>query len=181
MTEATIADDVQAYKDLRKYEQSAEWKALLEELDKRINETEQKIMESRWDASIVKSTHCVMWAREELYKGFLEKITDKKAAYLREVLIKEMDAILSQILYKVMDDMWASLDTPVFSVTDLLRFDVKSLHYLKRLLSNTIDTLDPKKKGTKDTMNPYNEDYSNEVVENTPGETDTPEIPEEAK
>ena len=47
MTEATIADDVQAYKDLRKYEQSAEWKALLEELDKRINETEQKIMESR--------------------------------------------------------------------------------------------------------------------------------------
>jgi hypothetical protein len=47
MTEATIADDVQAFKDLRKYETSDEWKALLEELDKRINETEQKILSSR--------------------------------------------------------------------------------------------------------------------------------------
>ena len=68
MTEATITDDVQAFKDLRKYETSDEWKALDSELDTRINETEQKIMASRWDANIVKSVHCVMWAREELYK-----------------------------------------------------------------------------------------------------------------
>ena len=47
MTEATIADDVQAYKDLRKYATSDEWKALEVELDTRINETEQKIMASR--------------------------------------------------------------------------------------------------------------------------------------
>ena len=178
MTEATIADDVQAFKDLRKYETSDEWKALDAELDTRINETEQKIMWSRWDANIIKSVHCVMWAREELYKGFMDKITDKKAEHLKKVLEGEMDAILSQILYKVVDDIGTSLDKPVFSVTDLLRFDIKSFYYLKSLLRNTIDTLDPKKKGTKDTMNPYNEDYSNEVTENAPEETETP-LPEE--
>lgn len=47
MSEATITDDVQAFKDLRKYETSEEWKALDAELDTRINETAEKIMESR--------------------------------------------------------------------------------------------------------------------------------------
>lgn len=116
-----------------------------------------------------------MWARQELYTKFVEEIKDEKASYFKEMLIKEIDAILSQILYKVMDEMGVSLDSPLFSKTDLLRFDVKSFHYLKNLLRNTIDTLDPNKKGTKDTMNPYNEDYSNELVNNPAPVTDLPE------
>jgi hypothetical protein len=115
-----------------------------------------------------------MWARQELYDKFLKDIKDEKAEYLRELLVKEIDAILSQILYKVMDEMGVSLDSPIFSKTDLLRFDVKSFHYLKSLLKNTIATLDPNKKGTKDSMNPYNEDYSNDLVQPQP---ETEEIP----
>lgn len=108
-----------------------------------------------------------MWARKKLYDKFLEEIKDEKAEYLREILVKEIDAILSQILYKVMDEMTGtSLDTPVFSKTDLLRFDIKSFYYLKSLLENTISTLDPNKKDTKNSMNPYDENYSNELVNN---------------
>lgn len=170
-----ISDELKAYKDLRAYEQSEEWIKLDKGLDEAINVAEQKIMDSKWDTKIVKSTHCVMWARQELYTKFVEEIKDEKASYFKEMLIKEIDAILSQILYKVMDEMGVSLDSPLFSKTDLLRFDVKSFHYLKNLLRNTIDTLDPNKKGTKDTMNPYNEDYSNELVNNPAPVTDLPE------
>lgn len=115
-----------------------------------------------------------MWARQKLYTKFLEEIKDESASYLRELLIKEIDAILSQILYKVMDEMGVSLDSPVFSKTDLLRFDIKSFYYLKSLLPNTIATLDPNKKGTKDSMNPYNEDYSNDLVQPQPEEVTEP-------
>lgn len=161
-----ISDELKAYKDLRAYELSDEWKKLDKGLDDAINVAEQKIMDSKWDTKIVKSTHCVMWARQELYSKFVEEIKDEKASYFKEMVIKEIDAILSQILYKVMDEMGASLDAPIFSKTDLLRFDIKSFYYLKNLLRNTIDTLDPNKKGTKDSMNPYNENYSNELVNN---------------
>lgn len=166
-----ISDELKAYKDLRAYEQSEEWQKLLLQLDECINVAEKKIMDSKGDTKIVKSTHCVMWARQELYDKFLKDIKDEKAEYLRELLVKEIDAILSQILYKVIDDMWVSLDAPIFSKTDLLRFDVKSFHYLKSLLGNTIATLDPNKKGTKDSMNPYNEDYSNDLVQPQQEET----------
>jgi hypothetical protein len=71
-----------------------------------------------------------------------------------------------------------SLDAPTYSKTDCVREDRKTYKHLSEKLRNIIDTLDPKKKGTKDTMNPYNEDYSNEVVENTE-ETETP--PEETE
>ena len=177
MTENTITDELKAYKDLMNYEQSEEWKKLDVELTECVNVAEQKIMESKGDTEIVKSTHCVMWARQDLYSKFLDKITNENGAYLKEMIVKEIDAILSQILYKVMDEMGVSLDSPIFSKTDLIRFDIKSFYYLKSLLGNTIATLDPNKKGTKDTMNPYNEDYSNEVTENAPEETETP--PEE--
>jgi hypothetical protein len=174
MAENTISDELKAYKDLRNYEQSEEWKKNLEQLDLAINTAEQKIMDSEWDIKINKSTHCVMWARQKLYTKFLEEIKDENASYLRELLIKEIDAILSQILYKVMDEMGVSLDSPVFSKTDLLRFDIKSFYYLKSLLPNTIATLDPNKKGTKDSMNPYNEDYSNDLVQPQPETEGTP-------
>lgn len=168
MAENTISDELKAYKDLRNYEQSEEWKKLDAELTECINVAEQKIMESKGDTKIVKSTHCVMWARQDLYSKFTDKITEENGAYFKEMIIKEIDAILSQILYKVMDEMGVSLDSPIFSETDLLRFDIKSFYYLKSLLANTIATLDPNKKGTKDSMNPYNEDYSNDLVQPEP-------------
>lgn len=175
MTENIISDELKAYKDLRAYELSDEWIQLDKELADCVTVAEQKIMESKGDTKITKSTHCVMWARQELYSKFTDKIVDEKGAYFKEMIIKEIDAILSQILYKVMDEMGVSLDSPVFSKTDLLRFDIKSFYYLKSLLGNTIATLDPNKKDTKDSMNPYDENYSNEVIENTPEETEIPE------
>lgn len=175
MAENTISDELKAYKDLRNYEQSEEWKKLDAELTDCVTAAEKQIMESKGDTKIVKSTHCVMWARQELYSKFTDKITDENGVYFKEMIVKEIDAILSQILYKVMDEMGVSLDSPVFSKTDLLRFDIKSFYYLKSLLGNTIATLDPNKKGTKDTMNPYNEDYSNEVIENAPEMEEIPE------
>lgn len=142
--ENTISDHLKAFKDLRNYEVSKEWKKLSELLVKMNTETEEKIMDSRGDTEITFSTHCVMWARQELYSNFLKKIKDEKAEYLRELLVKEIDAILSQILYKVFDDStMTSLDTPFFSKTDLMRFDLKSIAYLQGLLPNTIATLDP--------------------------------------
>jgi hypothetical protein len=166
MTENTISDELKAYKDLRNYQQSDEWKKLDQELIDCVTAAEKQIMESKGDTKIVKSTHCVMWARQDLYSKFLDKITDDNGAYLKEMIVKEIDAILSQILYKVMDEMGVSLDNPIFSKTDLIRFDIKSFYYLKSLLENTIATLDPNKKGTKDSMNPYTEDYSNDLVDN---------------
>ncbi len=46
MAENTISDELKAYKDLRNYEQSDEWKKNLEQLDLAINTAEQKIMDS---------------------------------------------------------------------------------------------------------------------------------------
>lgn len=174
MTENTISDELKAYKDLRTYEQSDEWKQLDKELTDCVTIAEQKIMESKGDAKITKSTHCVMWARQELYSKFTDKIVDEKGEYFKEMIIKEIDAILSQILYKVMDEMGVSLDTPVFSKTDLLRFDIKSFYYLKSLLANTIATLDPNWKNTKNSMNPYDENYSNDLVDNPPAIEEIP-------
>lgn len=142
--ENTLSEALQAFKDLRKYQLSDEWKALEAGLVEANTNTEKAIMESKGDTKIKFSTHCVMWARQELYTAFLQKIKDDKAAYLREMLVKEIDAIYSQILYKVFDDnTMTSLDTPFFSKTDLLRFDLKSISYLQSLLQNTINTLDP--------------------------------------
>ena len=91
---------------------------------------------------------------------------------------EQVEIIDSNIVSVSVNQFGISLDAPTYSKTDCVREDRKTYKHLSEKLRNIIDTLDPKKKGTKDTMNPYNEDYSNEVTENAPEETETP-LPEE--
>jgi hypothetical protein len=178
MAEATITDDVQAYKDLIYYEQSDEWKQLCEYFLEKVESKKNIIMESKWDIDLCKSEHDIMSNRKDIYIEVIWLVKDKKAQRFVDYFTEQVEIIDSNIVSVSVNQFGISLDAPTYSKTDCVREDRKTYKHLSEKLRNIIDTLDPKKKGTKDTMNPYNEDYSNEVVENTE-ETETP--PEETE
>lgn len=129
----------------------------------------------RGDCEIKHSLHVVQWLKRDIYYDFINELEPfQLAEYFKEEIVKESDAITSQILYRVCDETGVSLDTPQFSDTDLVRFELSTISRLKTWLPKLIDQLDPTKKGTKNSMNPYDENYSNEVEATKEEESDLP-------
>lgn len=157
-------DLIQTYKDLFKFMSSKDWEKMSEDFEIIMSDLTTKIIDKRGDCEIKHSLHVVQWAKNDIYSDFVKQLEEfPLAVYFKEEIIKEIDAIISQIIYRVADETGVSLDTPQFSDTDLIRFELSTYARIKSWLPKIVDTLDPKKKGTKNTINPYDENYSNQV------------------
>lgn len=154
-------DQVKDFKDLTRYMVDKEWRSISLWLKKSINLTEQSILEKwRGDIELKYSPHDVLFRRCDLYSEVIIDLKSPKAEAFKEYLIREIDAMSSQIIFKVVDGMGNSLDTPVYSATDMQRHDLKAFLRLEQSLQNYINSIDPQKKDTKRTMNPYDENYT---------------------
>lgn len=151
--------DLEDFKKLSKYRANTEYAEMLKEINEEIAEIEKTIEATGEDNEIKFSQNSIKRRRKEFYDRYIDKVLNDMGKRYKEKIKEQSDAIKSHLIYKTTDDFGTSLDTPCFSSTDLLRFDIQSLVWLKGSIDDLIANLDPERPKKKDGMNPYGENF----------------------